>query len=49
MNRKFLLNGLEKIKTRGYDGAGIATMSPHQGIMVSLPIMFYMMLVTGDP
>lgn len=33
--RKFLLDGLEKSKTRGYDGAGIATMSPQQGQMVS--------------
>ncbi|KAL3798593.1 hypothetical protein ACHAWO_014002 [Cyclotella atomus] len=32
--RKFLLDGLEKIKTRGYDGAGIATMSPQQRQMV---------------
>lgn len=32
--RKYLLDGLEKIKTRGYDGAGIATMSPRQGQMV---------------
>lgn len=34
INRKYLLDGLEKIKTRGYDGAGIATMSPRQGQMV---------------
>ncbi|KAL3797958.1 hypothetical protein HJC23_013196 [Cyclotella cryptica] len=33
-HRKFLLDGLEKIKTRGYDGAGLATMAPHQGNMV---------------
>lgn len=38
-NRKFLLDGLEKIKTRGYDGAGIATMSPQQRQMVrALPL-----------
>jgi hypothetical protein len=29
------LDGLEKIQTRGYDGAGIATMSPSGGTMVS--------------
>ena len=28
IHRGYLLDGLEKIKTRGYDGAGIATMSP---------------------
>lgn len=33
--RKFLLDGLEKIKTRGYDGAGMATMTPQGGGMVS--------------
>mmetsp|Transcript_23999 Transcript_23999/g.49701 ORF Transcript_23999/g.49701 Transcript_23999/m.49701 type:complete len:695 (-) Transcript_23999:192-2276(-) len=32
--RKFLLDGLEKIKTRGYDGAGMATMTPKGGGMV---------------
>jgi len=26
--RNYLLSGLEKIKTRGYDGAGLATMAP---------------------
>jgi glucosamine--fructose-6-phosphate aminotransferase (isomerizing) len=31
--RGFLLDGLEKIKTRGYDGAGMATMSPTGGGM----------------
>lgn len=30
---KYLLDGLEKIQTRGYDGAGIATMSPSGGTM----------------
>ena len=34
-NRGFLLDGLEKIKTRGYDGAGMATMAPTGGNMVS--------------
>lgn len=34
-NRGFLLDGLEKIKTRGYDGAGMATMAPTGGGMVS--------------
>jgi glucosamine 6-phosphate synthetase-like amidotransferase/phosphosugar isomerase protein len=38
-NRKFLLDGLEKIKTRGYDGAGLATMAPHQGSMVRLVLV----------
>jgi len=31
--RNFLLDGLEKVKTRGYDGAGIATMAPTGGGM----------------
>jgi len=31
--RGFLLDGLEKIKTRGYDGAGMATMAPTGGNM----------------
>lgn len=30
---KFLLDGLEKIQTRGYDGAGMATMPPTGGNM----------------
>jgi len=30
---KFLLDGLEKIQTRGYDGAGMATMKPTGGTM----------------
>mmetsp|Transcript_30487 Transcript_30487/g.61183 ORF Transcript_30487/g.61183 Transcript_30487/m.61183 type:complete len:705 (-) Transcript_30487:1543-3657(-) len=30
---KFLLDGLEKIQTRGYDGAGMATMTPSGGNM----------------
>jgi len=30
---KFLLDGLEKIQTRGYDGAGMATMTPAGGNM----------------
>jgi glucosamine 6-phosphate synthetase-like amidotransferase/phosphosugar isomerase protein len=33
--RNYLLDGLEKIKSRGYDGAGIATMAPAKGDMVS--------------
>ena len=32
---KYLLDGLEKIQTRGYDGAGMATMKPTGGTMVS--------------
>eukprot|EP00581_Thalassiosira_minuscula_P019338 CAMPEP_0183714274 /NCGR_PEP_ID=MMETSP0737-20130205/8851_1 /TAXON_ID=385413 /ORGANISM="Thalassiosira miniscula, Strain CCMP1093" /LENGTH=733 /DNA_ID=CAMNT_0025943181 /DNA_START=54 /DNA_END=2255 /DNA_ORIENTATION=+ len=32
--RNFLLGGLEKIKTRGYDGAGIATMAPYGGMTI---------------
>lgn len=31
--RNYLLTGLEKIKSRGYDGAGIATMAPAKGDM----------------
>ena len=34
-NRDYLLTGLEKIQTRGYDGAGIATMGTKGGGMVS--------------
>lgn len=32
---KFLLDALEKIPTRGYDGAGMATMTSRGGTMVS--------------
>jgi len=31
--RNFLLDGLEKVKSRGYDGAGIATMASTGGVM----------------
>lgn len=37
--RNFLLDGLEKIKTRGYDGAGMATMAPtagHKGVGMTI-------------
>jgi hypothetical protein len=32
--RNYLLDGLDKIKSRGYDGAGIATMAATRGEMV---------------
>jgi hypothetical protein len=32
--RNYLLDGLDKIKSRGYDGAGIATMAATRGDMV---------------
>jgi len=32
------LDGLEKIQTRGYDGAGMATMSSGGGNMVSIKV-----------
>jgi hypothetical protein len=34
--RNYLLDGLDKIKSRGYDGAGIATMAATRGDMVSV-------------
>jgi glucosamine--fructose-6-phosphate aminotransferase (isomerizing) len=40
-HRKFLLDGLEKIKTRGYDGAGIATMAPHHTNMVGARVCIF--------
>ena len=33
--RNYLLDGLDRIKSRGYDGAGIATMGATRGDMVS--------------
>ena len=36
MCRNYLLDGLELIKTRGYDGAGIATMASTGGNMVGV-------------
>lgn len=35
--RNYLLDGLDKIKSRGYDGAGIATMAATRGDMVRKP------------
>ena len=37
-NRNYLLDGLEQIKTKGYDGAGIATMASTGGTMVCLSL-----------
>ena len=45
--RNYLLDGLEKIKTRGYDGAGLATMSPSGGGMVCT--MLFLLILNKLP
>ena len=47
--RNYLLDGLDRIKSRGYDGAGIATMGATRGDMVSaLTHLYHISLISAS-